>query len=162
MVRLAEYSRDCLRQLRAETGIGYDERTQGTLQLFRTQKQLDGTGADVEILRRFGVPFELLDRAGCLVHEPALARVRGKFVGGLRLPGDETGDCFLFTQRLAAMAAGLGAEFRCGTRISRLATAGGVALAVIGQIEQEPGLRCRLPDGTELPLTRTGYDHFAG
>ena len=125
MVRLAEYSRDCLRQLRAETGIGYDERTQGTLQLFRTQKQLDGTGADVEILRRFGVPFELLDRAGCLVHEPALARVRGKFVGGLRLPGDETGDCFLFTQRLAAMAAGLGAEFRCGTRISRLATAGG-------------------------------------
>jgi thiamine-monophosphate kinase len=46
--------------------------------------------------------------------------------------------------------------------LSRLATAGGVALAVIGQIEQEPGLRCRLPDGTELPLTRTGYDHFAG
>ena len=44
MVRLAEYSRDCLRALRAQTGIAYDERMQGTLQLFRTQKQLDGTG----------------------------------------------------------------------------------------------------------------------
>ena len=42
MVRLAEYSRDCLSALRDETGIDYDERAQGTLQLFRTQKQLDG------------------------------------------------------------------------------------------------------------------------
>ena len=64
MVRLAEYSRDCLRELRAETGIRYDERAQGTLQLFRTQKQLDGIGKDIEILQQSGVPFELLDRAG--------------------------------------------------------------------------------------------------
>jgi len=125
MLRLAEYSRDCLRQLRADAGIAYDERAQGTLQLFRTQKQLDGTGADTEILRRFGVPFEVLDRDGCIVHEPALARVREKFVGGLRLPGDETGDCFKFTRRLAEMAAGLGVEFRYGTRISRLNANGG-------------------------------------
>jgi len=125
MLRLAEYSRDCLRQLRADAGIAYDERAQGTLQLFRTQKQLDGTGADTEILRRFGVPFEVLDRDGCIVHEPALARVREKFVGGLRLPGDETGDCFKFTRRLAEMAAGLGVEFRYGTRISRLKANGG-------------------------------------
>ena len=48
MVRLAEYSRDCLKTLRAETGIRYDERMQGTLQLFRTQKQLDGIGGDVK------------------------------------------------------------------------------------------------------------------
>lgn len=125
MLRLAEYSRDCLRELRADTGITYDERTQGTLQLFRTQKQLDSTSADVEILRRFGVPCEVLDRAGCIGNEPALARVGEKFVGGLRLPGDETGDCFLFTQRLAEMAAGLGVEFRYGTRIARLAAAAG-------------------------------------
>jgi len=125
MLRLAEYSRDCLRQLRADTGISYDDRARGTLQLFRTSRQLDSTGADVEILRRFGVPFETLDRDGCIVHEPALARVREKFVGGLRLPGDETGDCSKFTQRLATMAAALGAEFRYGTRITRLAATGG-------------------------------------
>ncbi len=125
MVRLAEYSRDCLRRLRAETGITYDERVQGTLQLFRTQQQLDATGADIEILRRFGVPFETLDREGCIGCEPALARVRGKFVGGLRLPGDETGDCFKYTQALAAMAAGLGVEFRYGSQITRLAAKAG-------------------------------------
>jgi D-amino-acid dehydrogenase len=65
MVPIAEYSRDCLKQLRADTGISYDERTQGTLQLFRTQKQLDHIGGDVEVLQQYGVPFEVLDRDGC-------------------------------------------------------------------------------------------------
>ena len=43
MIPIAEYSRDCLRALRAEIGIKYDERSRGTLQLFRKQTQLDGT-----------------------------------------------------------------------------------------------------------------------
>ena len=122
MVRLAEYSRDCLRQLRADTGIRYDERSQGTLQLFRTQKQLDGTGKDIEILRQYGVAFELLDRAGYIAVEPALAHVQEKFVGALRLPGDETGDCFLFTQNLAALAREAGAEFRYGVQIKSISS----------------------------------------
>ncbi len=118
MVRVAEYSRDCLKQLRAETGIAYDERSQGTLQLFRTQKQLDGIDKDVAILKAFGVPFQVLDRAGYLEYEPALAPVKDKFVGALRLPGDETGDCFKFTQNLAKMAEALGVNFRFGCSIT--------------------------------------------
>src|SRR5258705_7382641 len=35
MIPIAEYSRDCLRALRSETGIRYDERERCTLQLFR-------------------------------------------------------------------------------------------------------------------------------
>jgi D-amino-acid dehydrogenase len=131
MVRLAEYSRDCLKALRADTGIAYDERMQGTLQLFRTQKQLDGTAKDIEILQQYGVPYELLDRAGYLQHEPALAEVQHKFVGGLRLPGDETGDCFLFTSRLAELAKGLGVQFRFGSRIQRLVAEGGALKGVM-------------------------------
>lgn len=104
MVPLAEYSRDRLRDMRATTGIAYDERSQGTLQLFRTQKQLDHIGGDVEVLKQYGVPFEVLDPAGCVGAEPALGNVTHKFVGGLRLPGDETGDCHIFTNRLADMA----------------------------------------------------------
>jgi len=42
MVRLAEYSRDCLQALRADTGIQYEGRTGGTLQLLAAQQQLDG------------------------------------------------------------------------------------------------------------------------
>ena len=39
MVRLAEYSRDQLDLLRRQTGIAYDGREQGTLQLFRTRSE---------------------------------------------------------------------------------------------------------------------------
>ena len=117
MVRLAEYSRDCLRELRADTGIRYDERSQGTLQLFRTQKQLDGTGKDIEILKQYGVPYELLDRSGYIAVEPALALTQEKFVGALRLPGDETGDCFKFTQNLSGLAQVMGVDFRYSVSI---------------------------------------------
>ena len=120
MLRMAQYSRDVLQQLRADTGIHYDERTQGTLQLFRNQAQLDGSGADTAILQRYGVPFEVLDKAACYKVEPALEKVQHKFVGALRLPGDETGDCFKFTQNLAALAEKLGAKFEYGVSIQRL------------------------------------------
>jgi len=126
MVPIAEYSRDCLRELRAETGIAYDERAKGTLQLFRTQKQLDHIGGDVEVLKKFGVPFEVLDRPGCAAAEPGLARVSEKYVGGLRLPGDETGDCHIFTNRLAEMAAqgNNPVDFRYGVTVEEILTDG--------------------------------------
>jgi D-amino-acid dehydrogenase len=125
MVPIAEYSRDCMKALRAETGIRYDERLQGTLQLFRTQKQFDGIGKDIEILKEYGVPYEVLDRAGFCRVEPALAHTQQKFVGALRLPGDETGDCYVFTNRLAEMARGLGVRFRFSASIEAIGVAGG-------------------------------------
>ena len=124
MVRLAEYSRDCLKELRAEIDIPYEERSLGTLQLFRTQKQLDGTAKDIEILKEYNVPYQLLDRAGYLQYEPALADVQAKFVGALRLPGDETGDCYKFTQALALKAQALGVKFRFGVGIQGLDRSG--------------------------------------
>ena len=120
MVRLAEYSRDCLEELRRDTGIEYEQRTLGTTQLFRTQAQLDGAAKDIAILREYDVPYELLDRAGIARVEPALAARADTLAGALRLPGDETGDCHLFTTRLAAMAAVAGVEFRYGRTIEAL------------------------------------------
>ncbi|KWC82657.1 amino acid dehydrogenase [Burkholderia cepacia] len=125
MVRLAEYSRDCLQALRADTGIQYEGRTGGTLQLFRTQQQLDGAAKDIAVLQEANVPFELLSPADLKNAEPALAAVSHKLTGGLRLPGDETGDCQLFTTRLAALAESLGVKFRYNTPIDALAIAGG-------------------------------------
>ncbi|VWC93896.1 D-amino acid dehydrogenase [Burkholderia lata] len=125
MVRLAEYSRDCLQALRADTGIEYEGRTGGTLQLFRTQQQLDGAAKDIAVLQEANVPFELLSPADLKKAEPALAAVSHKLTGGLRLPGDETGDCQLFTTRLAALAESLGVKFRYNTPIDALAIAGG-------------------------------------
>ncbi len=125
MVRLAEYSRDKLMDLRASTGITYDDRQLGLLQLFRNQKQADGAPADTRVLDSLGVPYEVLDRAGCIAHEPGLAGVAEKFVGGLKLPGDETGDARLFTQRLAKLAEAAGVRFQLGTVIKRLLVDGG-------------------------------------
>jgi D-amino-acid dehydrogenase len=120
MVRLAEYSRDCLGELRRETGIEYEQRTLGTTQLFRTRAQLEGAERDIAVLRQYGVPHELLDRDGIVRVEPALAGVAHTLAGALRLPGDETGDCHLFTTRLAALAAAAGVEFRYGQTVERL------------------------------------------
>jgi D-amino-acid dehydrogenase len=109
MVRLSEYSRDCLDELRAETGIAYEGRSLGTTQLFRTQAQLDNAAKDIAVLKESGVPFEVLDREGIARVEPALASVTDILAGALRLPNDQTGDCQMFTTRLAEMA--------CETRV---------------------------------------------
>ncbi|MDA8481620.1 D-amino acid dehydrogenase [Pseudomonas resinovorans] len=124
MVRLSEYSRDCLDELRAETGISYEGRALGTTQLFRTQAQVDAAAKDIAVLEASGVPYELLDRDGIARVEPALANVKHKLAGALRLPNDQTGDCQMFTTRLAEMAEKLGVEFRFGQNIERLDFAG--------------------------------------
>ena len=124
MIPIAEYSRDSLRDLRRDIGIRYDERSQGTLQLFRSQAQLAGTAEDIAVLKQYGVPFEVLSREGCIAVEPALSGVKEKFVGGLRLPQDETGDCHMFTQALAKHAEAIGVRFMFKTSIDRIVTDG--------------------------------------
>jgi len=129
MVAIAEYSRDRLRELRAATGIAYDERALGTLQVFRTEKQLAGAGEDARVLDAFGVAYEILDAAGCRAVEPGLAASAAPLAGGMRLSGDETGDCHLFTRRLADLAAAAGVTFRPSTVVRALETEGGRVVA---------------------------------
>ena len=139
MIPIAEYSRDCLRALRSDIGIHYDERERGTLQLFRYADQFDHTADDIAVLKQYGVPFEVLDRAGCIAAEPALSDVANKIAGGLRLPQDETGDCHMFTQALALEAEKLGVRFAFNvgieglvadaTRVTGVATSDGVMQA---------------------------------
>ncbi|TWB57914.1 D-amino-acid dehydrogenase [Rhizobium sp. ERR 922] len=131
MLRLADYSRISLAELREETGIAYDERMQGTLQLFRTQAQLDASAKDVKALAADGIPYEVLDPDGCIRVEPALRHVRGKIVGGLLTPKDETGDCFKFTNALAAKAIELGVRFQYGTTIKGLDIEGSQVRGVV-------------------------------
>ena len=120
MVRLSEYSRQCLQELSQSTGIQYEGRSLGTLQVFRTEKQLDDVARDIEVLKEAGVAYELLLQKELHQAEPALAQTEHKLVGGLRLPEDQTGDCHLFTTRLTDLAKEMGVEFRYGTDIGRL------------------------------------------
>ncbi len=131
MLRLADYSRLSLAELREETAIPYDERMQGTLQLFRTQAQLDASAKDVKALAADGIPYEVLDREGCMRAEPALRHVADRIVGGLLTPKDETGDCFKFTNALAARAAELGVVFDYGRTIKGIDVEAGKTKAVL-------------------------------
>ncbi len=120
MVRIAEYSRDCLRELRRETGIRYDERQGGTLQLFRSDAQFEHAAQDMAVLQEAGVPYELLQSHQLAQAEPALAAVTHKLTGGLRLPNDETGDCQMFTKKLAQLAQAAGVKFLYNCEVERL------------------------------------------
>ena len=125
LLRISKHSRECLAQLRARTGIEYEGRQLGTLQVFRKQKQLDAAARDIRVLEAAGIRYELLGRQELTRSEPALAASLHKLAGGLRLPDDETGDCRLFTSRLEALARALGAQFRYGITVDRLEHAGG-------------------------------------
>ncbi len=131
MLRLADYSRTSLAAVREETGLAYDERMQGTLQLFRTPGQLDASAKDVKALAADGIPYEVLDTEGCIRVEPALRHVREKIVGGLLTPKDETGDCFKFTNALAEKVAALGVRFQYGTNIKGLDVEGGRVRGIV-------------------------------
>ncbi len=111
MVRLANYSRQKIKELRSETGIQYEGRQGGTLQLFRSQKQFDNAHRDIEVLKGAGVQYKLLSAAELHLAEPALAQVADKLTGGLQLPEDETGDCQMFTRALTELAKKAGVEF---------------------------------------------------
>jgi D-amino-acid dehydrogenase len=78
--------------------------------------------------------------------------VKHKFVGGLLLPGDETGDCFKFTGEMARLAQAAGVAFRFGTSISRLNAQGGR----IASVETDQGAlqadACLLALGSYSPL----------
>ncbi|MFN6955043.1 MAG: D-amino acid dehydrogenase [Acetobacteraceae bacterium] len=131
MLRLSEYSKLALASLRQATGIAYDGRSRGTLQVFRKAEQLDAALRDSAILAKAGIEHEILDAEGCIAAEPALALVRERLAGGMRMPGDETGDAHLFTQRLAALCAEGGVLFRYGTAVSGIAAEGGRASGVV-------------------------------
>ncbi|MAD46325.1 MAG: D-amino acid dehydrogenase small subunit [Oceanospirillaceae bacterium] len=125
MLRVARYSAQCFHELNEEVALDYDVRMKGTLEVFRSQKEMDGAQGDVEILKKCDVPHEMIDVAGCIKHEPALGNVKEKIVGGLYLPGDGTGDCYKFTNALAEQCKKLGVNFMMETEINSIETAAG-------------------------------------
>lgn len=120
MMRIAQYSQEILRDLRLSLGLEYDARSLGLLQLFRTESQMQRVAEDTAVLEQFGVPYEILDRSGCIAAESGLRYASAPFVGGLRLAGDETGDCYKFTSALADLAAAHGVGFCNDARVEKL------------------------------------------
>ncbi|MCI0431846.1 MAG: D-amino acid dehydrogenase [Rhodospirillales bacterium] len=121
-LRLALFSRDELHRIAAEAGIDCGLAGQGALYLYRDKTHLATGFANSALLRDHGLAIETADPDRCVELEPALGRAKDKLAGGLYCPLDESGDCHLFTERLASAAARLGVAFSWETRIDGLAT----------------------------------------
>ena len=120
MQRIAHYSKACLKDLCADTGIAFDHGTGGVLQVFRTEEELAAAQNAARVLTEFGVPHRIVDAEGAMAIEPALRIATVKLAGGLHLSDDETGDCHKFTTALAALLAGRGVVFKYDTTVQRL------------------------------------------
>jgi D-amino-acid dehydrogenase len=120
LAALAGYSRECLRTLRGELGLRYDQLERGILQFATNQRDFDTLAHEAEAMRATGNRREVKSAAACLELEPALKHSSDPVVGGVYAPTDESGDACRFTQELARLAASRGVRFRYGTAIEAL------------------------------------------
>ncbi|MDO4227681.1 D-amino acid dehydrogenase [Neisseria sp.] len=130
MVRVSEYSHEMFRRFQAEHALDFEGRNKGTLQIFRTEKEVRAAEGDIEVLQAYGVPYQRLQPEACLQYEPALKNALHKIAGALYLPNDATGDCHLFARKLAQMCMEKGAEFKFNCEISRIEHSDGLIKAV--------------------------------
>ncbi|MCF7529844.1 D-amino acid dehydrogenase [Neisseria lisongii] len=160
MVRISEYSREMFRRFEAETGLNFEGRNKGTLQIFRTEKEVQAAEKDIEVLAAYGVPYSRLKAEECLQFEPALHHAVNKIAGALHLPNDATGDCHLFTQRLQKMCEEKGAVFAFNRNIERIETAGKRVTAVYagGERFEAEHFVCALGSFSRQAMAQLGLD----
>lgn len=119
-LRVALYSRACLQDLRERLGLEYDQRRQGILHVYRSEREFAQGRKAAALMNRFGLDRQIKDAAQCVAIESALSSVAGELAGGILTPGDESGDAHKFTRAMAEHAQREGAEFRFGTRVDAI------------------------------------------
>ncbi|WP_311223708.1 MULTISPECIES: D-amino acid dehydrogenase [unclassified Acidovorax] len=125
IVSLGTYSRETLQQLRRDTNIQYDQRTQGILHFYTSQKEFEGALAPAEQMRALGCERRVVSADEAVRLEPALAHMRPQLAGATYTAEDESGDANTFTRELARLAEAAGVQFRLGCHITALRTVGG-------------------------------------
>lgn len=135
IIAIAEYSRQTLQAVRAETAIDYDCRTGGILHFYTDRKEFDNSVPVSRLMRELGCPRESIAPERVIAIEPALEGMRHKIVGGHFTATDESGDVHKFTAGLARQAHAAGVEFRFNTTVTRLLVEGAGASSRIGGVE---------------------------
>jgi D-amino-acid dehydrogenase len=146
-MNLAIYSRECLRALRAATGLRYDQLERGILEFYTDAKEFDHGVAKAALMRRFGCDRDVKTPTECVAIEPALAPCAHRLAGGIYTAGDESGDAQQFTDGLVRLAAGRGLVFRGGVTVEAIAVAA-------GRVE---GVRCADAQGRCETLAADAY-----
>jgi D-amino-acid dehydrogenase len=133
IVALAEYSRQTLQAVRAETGISYDCDTRGILHFYTDEEEFQHSMPAAQLMRELGCPRQTISADEVIRIEPALRAIRHKIVGGDFTQTDESGDVHQFTTGLAKKSAEAGVDFHFNTLVTRLITEGaGSAQRVTG------------------------------
>ena len=135
IVAIAEYSRQTLQAVRAETGIAYDSETRGILHFYTDEREFEQSLPAARLMRELGCPRETVSAEDVIRIEPALAAVRHKIAGGDFTATDESGDVYKFTTGLAQRCAQAGVRFRFNHLVTRLLTEGTGAAARITGVE---------------------------
>jgi D-amino-acid dehydrogenase len=139
LVRLAHYSRDCLRALRESTGIAYDAVTRGILEFHLDGAGFEAARAEAGRMQAYGCDRVARSADECIALEPALAPLRGRLAGGIHTPADESGDAHVFTVKLAGLAKARGVRFVFGATVDAILAAGDRVDGVRATVNGEPG-----------------------
>jgi D-amino-acid dehydrogenase len=125
IVRLGTYSRDVLQQLRRDIGITYDERTQGILHFYTSQKEFDGAEAPAAQMRALGCDRRVISADEAVKIEPALRHIRPQLAGATYTAEDESGDANRFARELVHRCEEDGVQFLMSHTVTALREAGG-------------------------------------
>lgn len=125
IVRLGTYSRDTLQALRRDIGIEYDERAQGILHFYTSQKEFDGAEGPAAQMRELGCDRRVISADEAVKIEPALRHIRPQLAGATYTAEDESGDANRFARELVARCRADGVQFLMSHTVTALRAAGG-------------------------------------
>jgi D-amino-acid dehydrogenase len=125
IVRLGTYSRDTLQQLRRDIGISYDERTQGILHFYTSQKEFDDAEGPAAQMRALGCDRRVISADEAVKLEPALRHIRAQLAGATYTAEDESGDANRFARELVKRCEADGVQFSMSHTVTALREAGG-------------------------------------
>jgi D-amino-acid dehydrogenase len=125
IVRLGTYSRAMLQELRGKTGLHYDQRTQGILHFYTSQKEFDGALKPAEQMRELGCERQVISADEAVKLEPALRHIRPQLAGATYTAEDESGDANRFARELVKLCEAAGVKFLMSHTITALREAGG-------------------------------------
>ena len=129
MARVATYSAALMQDLQARFGFEF-ERTEGYLQLCRSERELEQARLLESFLSESDVAHRLLDRDAAVAIEPAIAP-NAALAGALYLPDDASGNCALFCKHLRIAAQASGVTFHFGSEVSAIEPAGHVGAGAL-------------------------------
>jgi D-amino-acid dehydrogenase len=139
IVRLGTYSRDTLQQLRRDTGLHYDQRTQGILHFYTSQKEFDGALKPAEQMRALGCERQVITADEAVKLEPSLAHIRPQLAGATYTAEDESGDANQFARQLVKLCEAAGVKFLMSHTVTALRSTGAGLAAQIDHVEATDG-----------------------